>query len=400
MHACLFTSRWIRWAILAGMAISLSACGGQSPSVDDLTPTPEESTVQAVTVDGRVVPIQGAALSLEVGGVVEQVLAGEGDRVAAGEPLARLANRQVMEADVDNARLELISAQQALQSLLEAAPMVTARTQLDLANARDALKDAEYKWRVQQQGYRTSKDRIRLSQANLAVAEQALEDAEDAYHRVSGRDTDDEERAEALADLVAAQKRRDDLKRSLNWYVGKPSEIDQAILDAELAQAQAGLQQAELAWGKVKQGSNPQDLALAEARVTQATSQLAAAEEALAQMELRAPFAGTVLSNALKAGEYAASGVPVAWLADDSAWQVETTDLSEVDVVRVQAGSPASITLDALPEVVMSGVVESVRGYGENRQGDITYTAVIGLTDPDPRLRWNMTAFIAIETSE
>jgi HlyD family secretion protein len=117
-------------------------------------------------------------------------------------------------------------------------------------------------------------------------------------------------------------------------------------------------------------------------------------------MELRAPFAGTVLSNALKAGEYAVPGVPVAWLADDSAWQVETTDLSEVDVVRVQAGSPASITLDALPEVEMSGVVESVRGVGENRQGDITYTAVIRLTDPDPRLRWNMTAFITIETLE
>jgi HlyD family secretion protein len=389
--------RVLSWSLMLAMAVLLSACGGKDPKADDLTPTPETESAMTVVVDGQVVPLRRAALALEVSGVVEEVLVSEGQRVARGEPLARLANRQAMQAEIDAARLEQIAAQQAYTDLLDNAPAVTAQAQLNLANARDALKDADYKWRVQQEGYRASTDTIRLSQANLALAEEAVEDAEDGYHTVSGRDTDDEERAMALANLVAAKKRRDDLKRSFNWYTGKPSEIDQAILDGELAQAQADLRSAEIEWEKVKEGVDAEDLALAQARLAQAVSQLAAAEDALSQMELRAPFDGIVLSITLKAGEYATAGMPVAWVADDSGWNVETTDLSEVDVVRVQPGSPASISLDAMPEVEMDGVVESVRGYGESRQGDITYTAVIRLIDPDPRLRWNMTAFVTIE---
>jgi hypothetical protein len=41
-----------------------------------------------------------------------------------------------------------------------------------------------------------------------------------------------------------------------------------------------------------------------------------------------------------------------------------------------------------------------VEGLGITRQGDITYKVIVVLDRQDPRLRWNMTAAVAIESQE
>jgi glutamate synthase (NADPH/NADH) large chain/glutamate synthase (ferredoxin) len=43
------------------------------------------------------------------------------------------------------------------------------------------------------------------------------------------------------------------------------------------------------------------------------------------------------------------------------------------------------------------GVVAHIKGIGESKQGDVTYTVVMKLDRQDERLRWNMTASVAIE---
>lgn len=43
------------------------------------------------------------------------------------------------------------------------------------------------------------------------------------------------------------------------------------------------------------------------------------------------------------------------------------------------------------------GKVKRVRSFGESRLGDITYRVTIALDRLDTRLRWNMTASVAIE---
>ncbi|KPV51914.1 multidrug transporter, partial [Kouleothrix aurantiaca] len=113
--------------------------------------------------------------------------------------------------------------------------------------------------------------------------------------------------------------------------------------------------------------------------------------------ELRAPFAGTVAALDATVGEFFAPGTPVAYVGDLGAWQVETTDLTELNVAAVQVGSPASITFDAIPELTLAGKVTRVRALGESKQGDITYTVTIALDKQDPRLRWNMTASATID---
>ena len=92
------------------------------------------------------------------------------------------------------------------------------------------------------------------------------------------------------------------------------------------------------------------------------------------------------------AGEYVEPGTAVAHLADFSAWQVETTDLTELNVARIREGAQAAVTFDAIPGLELPGTVSHIRALGENKQGDITYLVTIKLSRQDPRLRWNMTA--------
>lgn len=100
----------------------------------------------------------------------------------------------------------------------------------------------------------------------------------------------------------------------------------------------------------------------------------------------------------IRPGEYAAPGVAVLRLADLSSWQVETRDLTEIQVAQVREGQPVTVTLDALPGVELRGKVQRIEGFGENRQGDITYKVVVALDEQDQRLRWNMTATVEMKT--
>ena len=63
----------------------------------------------------------------------------------------------------------------------------------------------------------------------------------------------------------------------------------------------------------------------------------------MSETELKAPFAGIVAEIAPVAGEQVGAGAAVVRLADLSAWQIETDDLTELDVVKVKVGTPASI---------------------------------------------------------
>jgi HlyD family secretion protein len=93
-------------------------------------------------------------------------------------------------------------------------------------------------------------------------------------------------------------------------------------------------------------------------------------------------------------------GAAVVQLADFSAWQIETDDLTELGVVDIDTGSPVTITVDAIPELELSGHVTSIKAIGENKRGDITYTVLVEPDQYDKRLRWNMTSVVSIEPNE
>ncbi len=383
----------IKWIGIGLLAFVLVACGttGNATEEGDIPIVVDDFSVIA---DGRLNPIESVQLSFNTGGEILAVLVEEGESVVEGQPLVRLANREQFEAAVAAAGLELVSAQQALDTLYQNADTMAAQAQQDVANAREELRKADYTWSVQQEGNRASESSINGAEANLILARKNLNDAREEYGQVSGRGSDDAAKALGQKNLSNAQRDYDSALRNLNWLTGRPTEIQQAMLDADVAIAQARLAAAENEWERRQDGPDPDDVTLAAARIANAEAQLAAAEAALANVELTAPFAGTVAGVMTKVGEMAAPGQPAVVLADFSSWVIETDNLTEIELPEIGLGQQVLINFDALSDVELRGTVTAIRPLFEMRQGDVTYVVKIALDEDDTRLQWGMTAVV------
>ncbi|WP_231881817.1 efflux RND transporter periplasmic adaptor subunit [Anaerosporomusa subterranea] len=144
---------------------------------------------------------------------------------------------------------------------------------------------------------------------------------------------------------------------------------------------------------------NQAALAQAEADLMTQRSRLTEAEGQLDKTELRAPLDGTVVFIDVKPGEHATLGTVLVRVADESAWEVRSDDLTELTVAKVQVGDAVALTFDGIPGLEIPARVKFIRPYGEKKRGDITYTVTIAPERWDDRLRWNMTAQIAITPS-
>lgn len=239
--------------ILLSMTI-FTACGDENAATPDATANAPSTTLNTpIVADGRLVPIQHAYISFSKSGTVAEILVTEGQRVEKGQALARLQKTVEMDAAIEKARHELLSAERALEL-------------------------------------------------------------------VAGRD--------------------------------EPP---------------------------------------AQARVTAAQMELQVAENAITELELQAPFGGTIVEIEPFVGEYVTAGETAFLLADFSEWFIETDNLTEIEVVNVSVGQQVTVTPDALPDVTMTGEVVSISGVFEEKRGDITYTVKIAIGIADPRLRWGMT---------
>jgi multidrug resistance efflux pump len=161
----------------------------------------------------------------------------------------------------------------------------------------------------------------------------------------------------------------------------------------------ASLENAQRASDRMKDGPDTDQLAQADARLAFARAKVQAAEEAVADLELCAPFAGVVCNVDMHVGEWVAPGIPILQLGNLDQLRVETTDLSEIDAARVHPQDTVLVTIDALPDVVFNGTVLRVANKSAEGSG-VNYTAVVLLDTIPADLRWGMTAFADIEVSE
>lgn len=340
-----------------------------------------------------VIPVQDTSLTFTASGVVSEVLIKEGQSVQTGQVLARLTGAQALQAALSGAELEALTAQQDLNSLRQNADLQRAQAQLGLIQAKKALDDAQ-KHRNYLNYDRGSEDQVAAAQAAYLLAKNDVDTYQSTYNHTPGDATTDPSKALALSNLSAAKTRRDKALENLNWFLGSPSAKDISEADANLAVAQAKYVQAQFEYDRMKGGPDYQQMSLMQARIQNANDKVEAANANLASVELKAPFAGTVSSVKLTAGAFAQPGVEVAKLADTSGWLVKTSDLTELNVTRIQPGMAATVKLDALPGVTLNGHVESIENFGENHQSDIVYAVVLKLDQPDPRLHWNMNAIV------
>lgn len=413
----------------------LAGCSGPAKAAA-ATPTPI-AAVRAgkdVTAEGKLVPQRIAGLSLVAGGVIAEVPVREGQAVAAGQVLVRLANTAqaaaLAQAQSSLARAQAQLAEQktgprpqevaAAQAAVDAAQAQVDRLTQgarpeDLAAGQAALAAAQADLAKVREG--AEPEQLTASANELANAQAALRQAQTAYDRIQGN-ADAATYPQALAleqatnNFNAAKARHTQLQRGASAAtVAKANagvqqaaaELDKlkaAPRPAELAAAQAEVRRAQAQLDLLKAGARPEALQAGEATVAAAQADVQRAEAALRDTELVAPYAGTLVTLDARQGEQVAPAAPVARLADLAAWQIETTNLTELGVTRVREGAAARMTFDAVPGLELTGKVSRIRALGENRQGDMVYTVVILPDQTDPRLRWNMTSQVTIATGD
>jgi len=332
------------------------------------------------------------------GGVIEDLLVKEGQQVKKGDVLMRLSGTQHARAALTAAEAGLVAAEKALQNVHEQAALATADAELKLAQARKALLDAEEAREKKDYG-RASQNTLDGLRADYILAQDAVDQAEKQFGYFEDREEDDVQRAQALTLLVNARKLRDRALYNLNYALGKPDPEEVAKADGAVSVAQAALEDAQRQYDRMKNGPDPDVLKQAEANLTNAEAQVESARQVLADLELKAPFAGVVSQIKVRTGEWVIAGQPVMMLADLAELQVETTDLSEIDVARLDVGNTAAVTFDALPDVVVQGVVHSIAPKSDEGAG-VNYRVVVQLDEIPAKLRWGMTAFVDITVSE
>ena len=356
------------------------------------TPSANKSAAAGASAQGYVTPVRYSDLSFRTSGRAIEVLVTEGDQVKAGQPLVKLQDAD-LQATLAAAQADLQRAQKG------ARPEEIAQAQASVDIAKAQLELAQANLDRFQNSARGAQ--VTAAQAEAARAAADLQVAQSSYDALvlgpgHGIPTDANVPGRGLGKYE--EQKREQLSVIQATYQAAQKKLMQAQVDAgttlqslqdNVAVAKAQLDAAQAQLNLTQAGTTPEQIDALKARVTQA-------QASLDEATLVAPFDGTIAELDVNVGEMATPGVRIASLADLTQWEVDTDDLSEVDVVGVQPGAEVSIKVDALPNVQLKGKVTSITPRSAIKRGDVTYTVQVAITEPDPKLKWGMTAFVDI----
>ena len=379
--------------LLGSLTLCLATCGNGTDaqlaptSVPGDTDATHQSSAGNITANGVLLPARQVALSFGVGGNVESVEVEVGESVQAGQRLATLDAAE-LERGIAQAEIELESAQARLAQLQAQATPVPERVLAATAaitSAQAALTQAQA-----QAGQRFNQDVI--DRWELEQAERALQDAQNEYDKV----LDDPGRsswASSSPQARALEEAQDHYEVVLARYNIRAADHSHAVA---IANAKAGLAQAQLALYETQHPVTPESLALAQLDVERAQMALDAAQTDLTYATLSAPFDGVVADVPVNVGEWAAPGATIVELLDVSRWRIETKNVGELQIGRVRVGQEVRVRVNAFRDEVLMGHVVTIAPIAVVQQGDTTYTLMIELEPTDLNLRPGMTAQVEI----
>jgi HlyD family secretion protein len=341
---------------------------------------------------GTLIPSTEVDLGFSTGGVLAEMAVEVGDRVEAGDVLARLddtgARSEVTQAEINLrlAELELakltkepdaadLAAAQASLADAQASldDLTTPSTAEELAAARDNLVSAQKTLESLLAG--PTREEILIAKADLQTAEIDLQEAQAAYDEIAWRPG------------AGASSQAMELWRAGTAYEKAEATYDQAVAgptEEELAAARAAVAEAQAQLDTLEQGPDPEELAAAEAKVTQAQAELdtllagvspedleaaqldveqarntlASAQSQLKDTVLQALFAGMVTAVEAQTGENVGTEAIIT-LADLDHPLIELY-LDETDLDKIAPGYEVEVVFDALPNETFRGHVVQV----------------------------------------
>ena len=181
--------------------------------------------------------------------------------------------------------------------------------------------------------------------------------------------------------------------------------------EGDLANARAALELARLNAARTqalvaKQNSAQSDLDHATATLHQAEANVKIKEGALEKVKadldhctITSPIDGIVISRNVDVGQTVAASLqaPVIFqIANDLSKMQIDANVAEADVGSVAVDQNVEFTVDAFPNRTFQGKVVQVRNAPITVQNVVTYDTVIGVSNPEQKLKPGMTANVSI----
>ena len=320
---------WIVAVLLAVAGIAAVALRGRNPSASPQTPSGQPATVvpvevatvtsgavaRTIEVSGTVTSARAAEIFPKQSGRVVRVLVQDGARVAAGQT--------IVELDASEQRAEAAQAQAAV-----------AAAQARLAALESGPRPEERQ--VIFNNFQQAQNQVKAAETQLALAQASLRVADDNLRR----------HEQLLRDGAVAQAQVDQAR--LQQEQGRAAV---AAAQAQLEIAKAALDSARAQWNMTVSGTRREEIRAARAQVEQARAVLALARQRVANMVIRAPFAGRISGINVSPGDYLVSGdfagrsAAVALVYDDRAMEVEVR-VGERDLPLVKTGQRATLRIE------------------------------------------------------
>jgi HlyD family secretion protein len=181
-------------------------------------------------------------------------------------------------------------------------------------------------------------------------------------------------------------------------------DIDDTVADApdKIKNAELALKSAEEdvaekkeALADLEAGYDSIDIRTQQNVVAQKGAALKDAREKLADTAIRAPFDGIIASIDVKKGDSVSSGAVATLITEQKLAEIT---LNEIDVADVSIGQKATITIDAVSDLSVTGEVAEVDSIGAVNQGVVTYAVKIVFDTQDERIKPGMSLSASIIT--
>jgi HlyD family secretion protein len=261
----------------------------------------------------------------------------EGDEVKAGDVIAVLDDTQIRYRE-DQAKAGVAQAEARLSAARQQIAIID--EQIRQSGVQKAQSESDAQGRVRQAGAELSAAEAQLAQQEASYR-LALFDRE-AYTRLAKSGTVSERRgkeaesaADAQAAVVAAAKRRVEAARG-------------ALTTAESALKNPDIRNVQIAMLEKQVAQQRAEIASAVADEHKAKAQLEEAAANRSDLQIRAPFDGTVISRLAEPGEMLTAGTPVITLLDLQKVYLRGY-IPEGQIGHVKVGQPARTYLDSNP---------------------------------------------------
>lgn len=418
-----------------------AAAGQQSEVLREATIT-RDRIASTVNATGALEPETLVTLTFGLSGTIVDVGVVRGQEVKADDVLAQLDTAEPALA-VQQAEDALLIQQLTMAQRVdgEPSPAQLASSRADIQAAEANVQVAQANLASAQAGLQQSQaqraqllagasaGQIAQAEAQVSAARQQQKQAEETHNRTTechtftNPATNQEESVcpglgapeeQARAALEAATLNLQAAEASLADLKNPAGPADIQAADASIAGAQAQVQAAEgnvaAAEAQLARAHAAADLlvekpaadekAILEAQVASARTNLEIAQLRLRQAQIIAPISGTVANVLIRAGEQAAPGSPAISILNEAAYHI-TVNVDEIDIDRVKVGQPVVVTLDALPDQPVQGVVSEIAPTSTATSGVVTYLVTINLDEAAAAdLRPGMSASAAITVDE